>query len=356
MLQHLEPWTSTTYVSKFHKNYKRWQLFTRNTPSFSDLRSLINLNVIRILNIYSHHNMTTTLPENAVWFITGCSSGLGQELSKLLSQTKSYRLVATARKLSALSYLPDDSTQVLKLALDVNSPASITSAVSQAVEKFGQINVLINNAGYGLLNDFEAISNTEARTQFETNFWGAVNLTREVLPIFREVNPAGQGGVVVQVSSMGGYIGFPGNSFYHASKFALEGFTEGVAKEMYPEWNIKFMIFEPGGVKTGFSSNLQMGPRHPAYADPKGPTNVFREYMQNPKAANDWADPILVVQILVKVVEAGDIPLRLPIGRDAWGLMSDDVDKTRKEFDKWKSVSESSSSPEQVEGLEFLRK
>lgn len=126
-----------------------------------------------------------------------------------------YRLVATARKISALDYL-GDSPNILKLKLDVTSPADITAVVAAAVEKFGCIDVLINNAGYGLMGDFESIPDADGRNQFETNFWGPMNLTREVLRVFREVNPKGSGGTVVQISSMGGFIGFPGNSFYHA--------------------------------------------------------------------------------------------------------------------------------------------
>lgn len=126
-----------------------------------------------------------------------------------------HRVVATARKTSSLSYL-EDGPNVLKIQLDVTSPADIARVVAAAVEKFGRIDVLINNAGYGLMGDFEAIPDEHARKEFETNFWGPMNLTREVLRVFREVNPKGQGGTIVQVSSMGGYMGFPGNTFYHA--------------------------------------------------------------------------------------------------------------------------------------------
>jgi NAD(P)-dependent dehydrogenase (short-subunit alcohol dehydrogenase family) len=125
-----------------------------------------------------------------------------------------HRVVATARKISALDYLAD-APNVLKLKLDVTSPADISAVVAATVERFGRIDVLINNAGYGLMSDFEAIPDMDARRQFETNFWGPISMTREVLRVFREVNPKGQGGTVVQVSSMGGFIGFPGNAFYH---------------------------------------------------------------------------------------------------------------------------------------------
>jgi NAD(P)-dependent dehydrogenase (short-subunit alcohol dehydrogenase family) len=299
--------------------------------------------------------MTKPIPENAVWLITGCSSGLGQNLSKLLEQSNKYRVAATARRLSALSYLPD-SPNVLKLELDVTSQASIDAAVEAAVEKFGRIDVLVNNAGYGLMGDAEGTSNSEARAVMDTNFWGAVSMTKAVLPVFRDVNPAGDGGVVVMVSSMGGFIGFPGSTYYHASKFAMEGFTESVAKEMFPEWNIRFMILEPGGVKTKYASGIKYSKRHPAYLDPKGPTNQLMSYIQTPGIEDSWGDAVLVVKAVVKVVSSDDIPIRLPMGSDAWGLMKAEVQGLDKDLEKWKSVSESSSGAEQMESIEFLKK
>ena len=146
--------------------------------------------------------------------VTGCSSGLGAALANQISKA-GYRLVATARKTSTLGYL-EESPKILKLKLDVTSPPEIASVVAAAVEKFGRIDVVINNAGYGLGGEFEATTDADARRLVETNFWGPVNMTKEALRVFREVNPNGQGGTVVQVSSMGGYIGFPGQAFYHA--------------------------------------------------------------------------------------------------------------------------------------------
>jgi NADP-dependent 3-hydroxy acid dehydrogenase YdfG len=300
--------------------------------------------------------MTKSIPENAVWLITGCSSGLGQHLSKVLEQTNKYRVVATARRISALSYLPDNSPNILKLELDVTSQASITAAIAAAVEKFGRIDVLVNNAGYGLMGDAEGITDAEARDIMETNFWGCVNMTKVILRVFREVNPAGNGGVVVQVSSFGGFIGLPGSTFYHASKFALEGYTESVSKEMFPEWNIRFMLLEPGGTRTEYVSSLKMSQRHPAYLDSKGPTSQLLSYLQTPGVQDNWSDPVLVVQAVVKVVASDDIPLRLPMGSDAWGLMKAEVERLDKEFEKWKAVSESSSGRLQLESVQFLKK
>lgn len=145
--------------------------------------------------------------------------------------------MATARNPSSLSTIPD-TANVLKLSLDVTSTSSIETALNETLAKFGRIDVLVNNAGYTLVGDTEVAGDEESRMLFDTNFWGMVNITKRVLGIMREKNPK-QGGVILNISSMGGFIGYPGSAFYHASKFAMEGWTESVAKELPVEWNSK---------------------------------------------------------------------------------------------------------------------
>lgn len=128
--------------------------------------------------------------------------------------------MATARNVDTLSYLPDEAN-VLKLSLDVTSREAILKSLSATVAKFGRLDVVINNAGYALMGDTEAISESDARLQMETLFWGPALITQEAVRIFREVNPAGKGGTIVQVSSIGGYLTFPGSSFYHAGYVML---------------------------------------------------------------------------------------------------------------------------------------
>jgi NADP-dependent 3-hydroxy acid dehydrogenase YdfG len=158
-------------------------------------------------------NLSELFP-NSLYLVTGCSSGLGKSLAKTIYNA-GHRIVATARDVTSLSYLPDSPT-VLKLHLDVTHQETITKAISDAVEKFHGIDVFINNAGYSLMGDTEGIADADARHQLETNFWGPVHVTQEALRVFREVNAPGRGGTVVQISSMGGWITFPGNAFYHA--------------------------------------------------------------------------------------------------------------------------------------------
>lgn len=152
--------------------------------------------------------------------------------------------MATARNITSLSAIID-GPNVLKLALDVTSTSSIEVALSETLTKFGRIDVVVNNAGYTLVGDTEAAGDEESRALFDTNFWGMVDVAKKAIGIMRDENARGdgqQGGVILNISSMGGFMGFPGSSFYHASKFAMEGWTEAVAKELPVEWNSKLIL------------------------------------------------------------------------------------------------------------------
>ncbi|KAI1411715.1 NAD(P)-binding protein [Hypoxylon sp. FL1857] len=291
-----------------------------------------------------------TLPADAVWFITGCSSGIGLALAQhIATKTPSQHVVATARNLASLSTsasgLPD-TPNVLKLALDVTSPSSIEAAIDAALKRFGRLDVVVNNAGYNLMGDAESSprGNADARTLLDTNFWGAVDVTKAALAVFRDVNPASgqRGGVIVNVTSMGGFLGSPGNSFYHASKFALEGFAESVAKEVSPDWNIHIVNVEPGGVRTNYTtSSLKRMERHPAYADdPNCATNAMLVFMDDAKAHEVFAKPEEVAEAIYKVVGSGKrIPIRVPLGRDAWGMIMNEVERVKEDLLECREIS-----------------
>ena len=156
--------------------------------------------------------------------VTGCSSGSGKAFAKRI-YSAGHRVVATARNIAALSYLPDGPT-VLKLSLDVTSRENIILSLTQIVNHFGRIDVVINNAGYGLMGDTEAIEEVDARHQLETNFWGPVHIMQEEMRVFREMNPRGQGGTIIQISSMGGWLTAPGHAFYHAGYAYIRASTK----------------------------------------------------------------------------------------------------------------------------------
>ncbi|TAQ87779.1 hypothetical protein B7494_g3882 [Chlorociboria aeruginascens] len=282
--------------------------------------------------------MTPAFDTNGVWLVTGCSSGLGKSIAKYVYNA-GHNIVATARNVDSLQYLPD-GPKVLKLSLDVTSLDNITEAINATVKRFGHLNVTINNAGGGSACELEGFPIQEARKCMETMFWGPVHLTKESIRVFREVNTPGQGGTIIQVSSIGGYFAAPGNSFYHASKFALEGFSKSVNKELNPKWNIKLMILSPGAVKTNFINNFAYFPRHPAYAnDPEAPLNGLMEYMADTSAHGTWADPDKCAAVLFNAVmgqKARPLPMRLNLGADTLPLMRAEIDQYQKEMNDWK--------------------
>ncbi|KAK0636695.1 short-chain dehydrogenase, partial [Bombardia bombarda] len=283
------------------------------------------------------------LPSEAVWFITGCSSGLGKSLSQHVI-AQGGRLVATARNPSTLSYLPDGPS-TLKLALDVTSPASIDAAIGAAVARFGRLDVVVNNAGYLLSGDTENATDADARRSVDTNFWGVVDVTKRAIGVMRDTNPGTgggqQGGVIMNVTSLGGRVGFPGSAFYNGAKFAVEGFTESVWLELRPEWNVNVCTVQPGAVKTDFvSRSTQKIAPHPAYAAADSPTRVLEGYMNNPDAALAWADAEVMVACMYEVVARGQvIPLRVPLGPDTWGLLKADAEKTLRLLEECKELA-----------------
>ncbi|XXG96022.1 hypothetical protein Hte_002299 [Hypoxylon texense] len=289
--------------------------------------------------------------------ITGCSSGIGQSLAQLIAQS-SNRLVATARKLSALSAIPA-SDRVLKLELDVTSIPEIEAALRATLEKFGRVDVLVNNAGYTLVGDTEGAGDEESRALMDTNFWGMVDVTKRTLGIMRDENPKSgqQGGVIVNMSSVGGWMGFPAGSFYHASKFAMEGWTEAVSKELPAAWNIHLCNIEPGGVKTNYatSSLKHMAKRHPAYADPSYPTNMLLAYMSSEQGRSLWAEPSAMAAAIYHVVSRGKrIPIRVPLGPDSWGMIAKDIEDIKNDLNELKDVSLGVGDPKQLDTIGFL--
>ncbi|KFY26652.1 hypothetical protein V493_03959 [Pseudogymnoascus sp. VKM F-4281 (FW-2241)] len=324
------------------------------------------------------------LPTDGVWFITGCSSGIGQSLARFIANSPN-RIVATARNPASLSAIPDGAN-VLKLALDVTSTSSIEAALSETLIKFGRIDVVVNNAGYTLVGDTEAAGDEESRALFDTNFWGMVDVTKKALEIMRDQNAIGdgqQGGVVLNVSSMGGFMGFPGSSFYHASKFAMEGWTEAVAKELPVEWNSKltqhvvappfsvhppdtqnYLVhlcnIEPGGVKTNYATSslktMAKG-RHPAYADPAYPTNALLEYMGKEENRSSWAEPDAIAAAMYRLISRGQrIPIRVPLGADAYGMITMDIESIKNDLEEFKDISLGVGEAKQLESIKFLQK
>ncbi|KAJ6581501.1 NAD(P)-binding protein [Mycena capillaripes] len=204
-----------------------------------------------------------------VWFITGASSGFGLYMAeKALANGE--KVVATLRKPEAISDLakqyPEtgDKQRLLVLKLDVTQADQIPLAFAEAKKTFGRIDVVFNNAGYGIISEVEGVSIENARNQFEVNFWGSFNVTREAVKYFRKNDPIG--GLLINMSSMFGIDAPPGAGLYAASKFALEAVTDSLVKELDPEWKIKVMVFCPGWFKTNMTLvNAVVEDVHPEY-------------------------------------------------------------------------------------------
>ena len=196
-----------------------------------------------------------------VWFISGCSSGFGRELVRVVLDHGN-RVVATARNIAALSEFSANANALIA-ALDVTDPAQIAQVVAQATAHFGSIDVLVNNAGYLYFSAIETGDEEDIRAIFETNFFGALNLCKAVLPGMRERRR----GHIVNVSSTGGQVSFPGVGYYTATKFALEGLSEALSQEC-ASFGVKVLIVEPGTFRTEWAgSSFKEGPDFPADYD-----------------------------------------------------------------------------------------
>ena len=301
------------------------------------------------------------LPSNAVWFVTGTSSGIGYSLISSVLATPGHRIVLLSRNPSTINLPPtsNDSNTLLQ-PVDLASSASIANAFKATLGKFGRVDVVVNNAGYSLLGEFESINEEKSRELFDINYWAPVEITRHAMGIMRDVNPKTGpiGGVIAQISSAGGYQAPPGLSPYTASKFALEGFTESVSREVDPDWKIRFAIIEPGSVKTKWSSsNMDTGfKQHKAYVGKNLRTDMMKGMKENIES-KIAADPDVVAEVLAAVLRGekgswdGKEVLRLPLGADSWALVMADTLDQRKMFDQWRDISESTSTAEVKETL-----
>jgi NAD(P)-dependent dehydrogenase (short-subunit alcohol dehydrogenase family) len=246
---------------------------------------------------------------NQVWFITGTSSGFGRAIAEDVVG-RGGRVVATARDPRSLEDLiaraPD---RICALRLDVTKPAEIESAVASATERFGAIDVLVNNAGFSIIGALEETGERDLRDTMEPMFFGAVAMTRRVVPQMRQRGS----GTIVQISSMGGLTTAPGFGAYCAAKRALEGLSECLAAELAP-FGVRVLLVEPGAFRTRlFGGAFRMLPETPDYAATVKP---IREWV----AAADGkqpGDPVKAAQAIVDAVAAGAPNLRLPLGADA---------------------------------------
>lgn len=255
-------------------------------------------------------------------------------------------VIATLRNPSAISHLSSKypSSHLDVVQLDVSQRAQVTAAFAHVKEKFGRLDVVFNNAGVNILGEVESLMGNEgymedAKKAFDTNFWGAAYVSGEAVKFFREVNPNGYGGRLLQTSSTLGVNGRPCAGFYAASKHALDGFSDSLAQELDPSWNIKITVICSGPFLTSFVGTNQWLPeQHPAYAAPDSASSKFRHFLTNPPPI--FADPAEGVKAVEKLVHIEEPPLRFPLHVIAADRMRDRATRLKEDADAYQSWSE----------------
>jgi NAD(P)-dependent dehydrogenase (short-subunit alcohol dehydrogenase family) len=275
-----------------------------------------------------------------VWFITGCSTGFGRNLAQEVLQNGG-KVAVTARNTDDVKDMvakyPDTAVAI---KLDVTNPDQVKEAVQKAKEKFDRIDVLVNNAGIGYFGAIEESEDAEVRRMFEINFFGLAAVTNAVLPIMR----AQRSGHIVNISSVGGLVAFPGVGFYNATKFAVTGYSEALAKEVSP-LGIKVTVIAPSGFRTdwaGRSANNTKIVIDDYAATAHTNQNTIRGY-----SGNQPGDPVRAAQAIIKAVESSTPPLRLMLGVGALKGIRNKIVELQSDIDTWEETTVWADNPKQ---------
>jgi NAD(P)-dependent dehydrogenase (short-subunit alcohol dehydrogenase family) len=282
---------------------------------------------------------SNSTPKDNVWFITGCSTGFGRELAKQVLD-RGYRAVVTARDPAKVEDIAaPHRDRALVLQLDVTDPVEVDAAAKSAEQRFGAIDVLVNNAGIGYFGAVEESDEAEVRRMFEINFFGLSHMTRAVLPGMRKRRK----GHIVNISSIGGLRSFPSLAYYHATKYAVEGFSESLALEVAP-LGIKVTIVEPSGFRTDWAgrSAAEATNRIPDYAPTAGKNrDDIRGY-----SGKQAGDPARAAAAIIAAVESPNPPLRLLLGKAALRGARGKLDLLKHDFDAWEKTTVAADFPD----------
>jgi NAD(P)-dependent dehydrogenase (short-subunit alcohol dehydrogenase family) len=264
------------------------------------------------------------------WFITGTSRGFGREWAEAALE-RGDRVAATARDVSSLDDLAArHGDNVLTIALDVTDRQAVLSALARAYERFGRLDVIVNNAGYGQFGMIEEVSEDEARAQFETNVFGALWVTQGALPYLRDSG----GGNIIQVSSIGGVSAFPNIGIYNGSKWALEGISQALAQEV-ALFGIKVTLVEPGAYSTDWGgSSAKHATASPAYEKVREVAAEGRR-----KRVASPGDPVATRSAILKIVDAEEPPLRVFFGAAPLAIATADYESRLAEWREWQPIS-----------------
>ncbi len=279
---------------------------------------------------------------NPVWFITGCSTGFGRELAELVV-ARGWKAVVTARDKSRVADLvKGHEADVLAVSLDVTDASQIEAATKAATDKFGRIDVLVNNAGYGYQAAIEEGEDNEIRAQFDANVFGLFAMTRAVLPVMR----AQRSGHIINITSVAGFIGFAGSAYYSASKHAVEGWSDALAKEVEP-LGMHVTCVEPGPFRTDWAGrSLKQTPNKiKDYAETAG----ARLKGTSDGSGKQAGDPRRAGELMIEITQAKNPPHQLVLG--AWGVGAVDKRLTsmRQEFDAWRDRGAATDYEDKVE-------
>ena len=267
-----------------------------------------------------------------VWLITGCSTGFGRELASHVLESGN-RVGVASRNIDDIDDIikahPDSA---ISLKLDVTNQSQIVSAVEETMERFGRIDVLVNNAGIGYFGAIEESEDDQVRRMFDINVFGLANMTKEVLPIMRKQ----RSGVIVNIASIGGLVGFPAVGFYNATKFAVDGLSESLSKETAP-LGIKVMIVAPSGFRTdwaGRSANNSKIVIEDYNATAGANKSNIRGY-----SGNQPGDPVRAAKAIVLAVNSENPPLRLLLGAAALKGARNKLKELQRDFDEWEDTT-----------------
>jgi len=276
-----------------------------------------------------------------VWLITGCSTGFGRELAIQVLK-KGDKAIVTARKTSdILDIVKDYKDRSIALELDVTKPEQIREVVKKGMDVFGRIDVLVNNAGIGYFGAVEESEDDEVRRMFEINFFGLAKMTQEVLPFMR----AQHSGHIVNIASIGGLVSFPTVGFYNATKYAVDGLSEALAKETAP-LGIKITIVAPSGFRTDWAGRSAKNSQK-LIADYETTAHANKNNIRG-YSGNQPGDPVRAALAIIKAVESPNPPLRLLLGKAALKGARNKLEQLKKDFDAWEETTVGADYPEKA--------
>lgn len=273
-----------------------------------------------------------------VWFITGCSTGFGRELAKEVLANGNKAVVASRNTDDVQDIVADYPDTAIAVKLDVTKADEIKTSIDEAIAKFGQIDVLVNNAGIGYFGAIEESEEDEVRRMFEINFFGLAAVTKAVLPLMRKK----RSGHIVNVASIGGLVGFPAVGFYNATKFAVDGYSEALSKET-AHLGIKVTVVAPSGFRTdwaGRSANNSKTVIEDYKESAEANKNNIRGY-----SGKQPGDPVRAAKAIVKAIDSENPPLRLLLGAAALKGARNKLEQLKKDFDTWAETTEGADFP-----------